>query len=696
MDTLMHYISLPFGYLMQGCWAIVGNYGIAILLFTLATKFVLLPLSIWIQKNSILMVKIQPEVNFLKARLYGNMDAIADEQGKLFKREHYHPSLSVIPLILQLVLLLAVVRIIYHPLTYLFSFDGDTITALAQFIGADLSSSGYELEIINAIKSGQITSSTVIAGADPQVLSEIVLSVEDFGLDFLGMNLTVIPSEAVGLYLLVPFLAGLSSWALCFTQNLDNVLQHEQSALNKYGIMVISVALSLYLGIFVPSGIALYWIASNLMSIIQMYLLNVAINPKKHVDYEALEESRKALAQAKAFGDEDKKDENYKENRRREKEDYKRFKKVANKHVVFYSEKGGFYKYFKDLINELLARSNLNIHYVTNDPNDGIFKIAEENPRIKAYYIGLKKTSILMMMVSCKVFVMTTPDLDKYYLKRSFVDKNVEYIYVPHDMMSVHMSFREGAFDAFDTIFCTGNHVEKEMREIERVYNLKQKELVHFGYPLSDLLVEAGKKANEQKRTDGIKEILIAPSWQEDNLLDSCIDKLIEGIYSKDYKIIVRPHPEYVKRFGGQMKALTEKYKDYDSEHLVFELDFASNKSIYSSDLIITDWSGIAPEFCFATGRPALFVNTKMKCPNENYTKIPLTPIEISLRDEIGMSVNKEDLDTVGEKVRYLIENTEKYTPVINKKFDDMIYNHGSSAVKGAQYILMSLAKKEV
>ena len=59
------------------------------------------------------------------------------------------------------------------------------------------------------------------------------------------------------------------------------------------------------------------------------------------------------------------------------------------------------------------------------------------------------------------------------------------------------------------------------------------------------------------------------------------------------------------------------------------------------------------------------------------------------------MSVNKEDLDTVGEKVKYLLDNTKNYTPIIEKKFDDMIYNHGSSAVKGAQYILMSLAKKE-
>ena len=67
MSTILCYISVPFGYLMKWCWMLTGNYGLAIILFTLATKIVLMPLSVWIQKNSIIMVKIQPEVNFLKA-----------------------------------------------------------------------------------------------------------------------------------------------------------------------------------------------------------------------------------------------------------------------------------------------------------------------------------------------------------------------------------------------------------------------------------------------------------------------------------------------------------------------------------------------------------------------------------------------------------------------------------------------------
>ena len=694
MDTLIYYVCIPLGYLMKWCWQLVGNYGVAIILFTLATKFVLLPVSIWIQKNSILMVKIQPEVNFLKANLQGNIDAIADEQSKLFKREHYHPMLSIIPLILQIFLLLAVVFIIYHPLSYLFGFADGTINAIATHIGADISESSYQISIIEAIKNGTLTPSTQVEGVAPETLAQIISAVQGFKMTFLGVNLSTVPANVWGVYVLIPVLAGASSWVMCWTQNLSNVIQHEQGKLNQYGIMIVSVALSLYLGLFVPTGIALYWIASNLLSIAQMYLLNVAINPKKYVDYQALEQSRKALEAAKAYGKVDKKDPQYKLMKKREKQDYKAFKHIANKHIVIYSEKSGFYKYFKDIMDEMLKRSNVVIHYVTNDYNDQIFEIAKSEPRIKPYYISLKKTVLLMMLVETDVFIMTTPDLDKFYLKRSFIKKDIEYIYAPHDTMSAHMGFNEGAFDAFDTILCVGPHFVNEIRATEKAYNLPAKKLVEFGFPLLDELVEKGRKERETK-VGGIKQILIAPSWQEDNLLVSCIDTLIENLYCDEYHITVRPHPEFVKRFGYQLNQIVDKYKDYDSAKLSFELDFSNNKSIYSADLLITDWSGIAAEYCFATGRPALFVNTKMKVSNQNWEKINVTPVEIKIRNELGVAVNKEDLVNVSSTVKDLFNNGEKYKQKIDEYFKTFTFNHGTAAAKGATYILNSIVEKK-
>ncbi len=682
---IMYYICLPLGYLMKWCWLLVENYGWAIILFTLATKVVLLPLSVWIHKNTIQMVKIQPDLNFLKANHYGDMDTIADEQAKLYKKHKYRPLLSLVPLIVQVVLLLGVVEIIYHPLSYLFAVDAETVNAMAAACGIATDTSSYQLALIEAIQTGALDGMADFAA--------MIEPIKSFDGNFLGFNLSTIPSEVWGVYILMPIIAGVSAFIMCLTQNLSNVLQHEQSKFNQYGMTVLSVGISLYLGIGVPAGIAWYWVAGNLLSVAQMYILNAVINPKKYVDYEALEKSRRALADIESL-EAGKKDPNYKAHKAREKKDYKRFFHVVNKHLIIYSEKSGFYKYFEAIIESLLQKSNITIHYITNDPEDAIFALSEREPRIKAYYIGLKKMIPLMMRAEADIMIMTTPDLDKYYIKRSIIKKDMEYVYVPHDMMSVHMGFREGALDAFDTIFCTGPHIVREVRATEAVYGLPEKTLVEFGYPFADKLIAAGEAERATHVAGPRKEILIAPSWQEDNLLDSCIDQLIGNLYGEDHHITVRPHPEYVKRYGARMQALVDRYADKVGDGLTFELDFTVNHSVYSSDLLITDWSGIALEYCFATRRPALFVNTAIKCMNPNWQKIDCIPTEISLRDIVGVSVDKDRLGDCRAIVNDLFARADEYEAKIGEVLAQHIYNQGHAGEVGADYLLKSLVKK--
>ena len=685
MDQILYYICIPLGVLMKWCWQLLGNYGLAVLLFTLATKLVLLPISVWIHKNSILMVKIQPEMNMLKVKYNGDSQTLATEQTKLFKRAKYRPMLTLVPLVLQIVLLLGVVYIINRPLTYLFGVESADILSLAGAAGMNLESSSYELSLIEAVRAGSY--------ALPENFAWVGDKIAAFDSRFLGLELATIPTAVWGIYTIIPLLAAASSWLLCFAQNKANVLQHEQGNGNKYGTMIFSVCLSLYLGCFVPAGIALYWMAGNILSVIQLLLLNAAISPKKHVDYEALEESRKALAELRLDEAAEAKKNKEKENRRRESADYKRFFSIANKHLVIYSEKSGFYKYFKGIIKELLSRSDMVIHYVTNDPDDVIFEIAKKNRRIKPYYIGLKKTISLMLKLECDICVMTTPDLDKYYLKKSKMKKDIEYIYIPHALMSMHMGMKEGSLDAFDTIFCAGEHIKREVRATERVYGLPSKECVEFGYPLVDDLIPLGEEERRTHKKGGRREILIAPTWNEDNILDSCIDEMLEKLLCDEYHITVRPHPEYVKRFGQRMNATVERWKDKVGEGLSFELDFSSNKSTYSSDLMITDWSGISFEFSFATKRPTLFVNTKMKVLNENWQRIDCTPIEITLRDEIGMSIEKSDVKNIGEIVKDTFKRSTEYEKRIEAALHKAVYNVGHSDPVGAKYILRRLVE---
>ena len=679
MDTVMYYICYPFGYVMKWCWELLGNYGLAIILFTLCTKIILLPVSVWVHKNSIKMVTIQPDINFIKAKYYGDRDRIAEEETKLYKKIGYSPFASVVPLLLQLLLLSAVVYIVKQPLTSILHISGETVEALARSFGLEESD---QLGVIRMIQSGAETDTS---------LSAVVSQIKSFDLSFAGFSLGVEPYKTWGIYTLVPVIAGASSLLLCWVQNAINVLQAEQSKLNKYGMTVLSVGISLSLGFFVYSGVALYWVASNLFAIVQQLVLNAVINPKKYVDYSKLEESRAALADIERLGD-GKKDVKAKENAKRERADYKRFFKIVNKHFVIYSERSGFYKYYEALISELKKRAkNMTIHYVTSDPDDAIFRLAETDPTIKPYYIGQKKLITLMMRMDADIVAMTTPDLDNYYIKRSLVRKDVEYIYVPHDMMSVHMGFRKAALDHFDTIFCTGEHVAREVRKTEEVYSLPEKTLVKFGYPLEEKLEKAYEDMD--KTPHAKREILIGPSWQEDNLLDSCVDTLIEQLMCEENHIIVRPHPEYVKRYPEKIKLLTEKYAGVPDEKLTFELDFTTNKSTYSSDLLITDWSAIAYEFCFSTKKPVLFVNTKMKMENPEWEKLGLTPSEIYLRDKVGVALEKSELDRTKTVADELMSSGEKYKEKITALLHEHLYSYGTNGAEGAKYILRRLAE---
>ncbi|MFR3091221.1 MAG: hypothetical protein ACLTMP_05360, partial [Eggerthella lenta] len=145
---------------------------------------------------------------------------------------------------------------------------------------------------------------------------------------------------------------------------------------------------------------------------------------------------------------------------KREKEDYRRFMSVVGKHIVFYSERSGFYKYFQGAVEWLLANSDACVHYVTSDPNDQVFKLHEANPRLMPYYIGDKRLITLMMKLDCDVAVMTLDDLENFYIKRSYIRKDIEYVYAFHHMTSTTWCARR-RLSTTTTPFCAWARIRR-------------------------------------------------------------------------------------------------------------------------------------------------------------------------------------------------------------------------------------------
>ena len=691
MSLINTYIGTPLGWLMWLCYRLIGNYGIAILLFTLLSKIILLPLSIVVQKNSIKMIRLQPEINRITVKHFGDKDTITDETMVIYKREKYSPMLGIVPMVIQIILVLGLINVIYNPMQHLLRVDAgicqQLVSATASLLGVTEMGSGAQLKVIEAMcdpANYDYFMGLSIAGAN---IGEIMEAAASIDMHFLGINLAKVPPLIpIALISVVPLLSCLSTFLLCWAQNRDNVLQKEQGFLSRWGVTIFTVAFSTYFTFLVPAGVGVYWIASNIFAIGNLYLMNFLYNPKKFIDYEALEETKAELDKLKAQESRKKKElEPYK---KVEKADYKRFLGGKElKQLVFYSEGSGFYKYFAGMIDYVLKNSDVTIHYITSDPKDAIFQ--KNEPRIKAYYIGEMRLIPLMMKMDADMVIMTMPDLETYHIKRSLVRKDIEYVYTDHGVSSDNMTLRTHALDHFDTLFCVGPHQMEEARAIETLYGLKPRRLVQVGYGLLDEMTEAWE--NTPKTVNEKKTVLIAPSWQKDNIMDSCLDKLVEELLPIGCRLIIRPHPQYVRLYGDRMEAIIHKYEDKLGDSFIIQTDFSSTDTVYSADLLITDWSNVGYEFALSTLKPVLYINTPMKIMNPEYDKIDIVPFDIRIRAQLGGALELDELDKTGAVAADLLSRPEEFREIIQNVKEKEIYNLGRGSEAAGRYIVKRL-----
>ena len=686
----MYYINMlfgvPLGYLMYFCYTITQNYGLAIILFTILVKIVLFPISIVAQKNSIKLVMLQPKLDEVKRRFSGDNDKITEEQIALYKKEKYSPTLGLLPLLVQIPLIIGLINVIYNPLQHLLRLSGDTISSFSeiteQLLGTQLGWGG-QLQIIDAVCSNPSEFVSI------QGTESIIATIKNLDLSFLGLNLAQIPEMTkLDAVFLIPVVSGLSAIVMCYAQNKIDVLLKQQSSIAKWSMTIFTVVFSTYFAFVVPAGVGLYWIIGNLSSIMVLYICDRLYTPAD------LRKSAQKQRPSKAERLEQR--ERKKAYRLREKADDKRFYSDDNesKQLVFYSEASGFYKYFSGIIDYITSKSDITVHYVTSDPNDRIF--ATQNSKIIPYYIGNRALISFMMRMDALMVVMTMPDLGKFHIKRSMVRKDIEYIYLDHGMTSYHMMLREGALDNFDTIFCYGPNHNEEVRETERVYGLPAKKLVNTGYGLLDEMLVKYDSLSQIEHSRKRKQVLVAPSWQADNIMELCLGEIVEQLAGEDKGLclIIRPHPEFVKRFPDKMQNIIDTYKGRLDENFIIETDFSSNETVFQSDLVITDWSSIAQEFSYSTKKPSLFINTPMKIMNPEYKLIPCVPLDISLRDEIGASIDTDKLYTLYNTVKYLIEHKEEYKGKITDALNRNIYNIGRSSQVAGDYIIKTLIKQ--
>jgi CDP-Glycerol:Poly(glycerophosphate) glycerophosphotransferase len=364
---------------------------------------------------------------------------------------------------------------------------------------------------------------------------------------------------------------------------------------------------------------------------------------------------------------------------------FEEYKKVSTlikskQQVVFYAESRHYYQYFEKLILDLRENSDISICYITSDKNDPL--LFTSSHRMKVVYVKWM-LGFLFSNLHADVMVMTMPDINNFAFKKS--PYTACYIYMFHAAVSTHQQYRHNAFSNYDAIFCTGNYQQIEIRRAEELYKTKRKEIIEYGYPLLDVLSEQSAISNE-----GSKEnILIAPSWFDGCIFDSCLDELLETLSATSYNIILRSHPEYERR---NKKAFSKIKKKIEMLRNV-QIDDAHNilERLPSTDILITDRSGIAFEFAFGLGRPVLFIDTALKQTNTKWRELEIEPIENALRNAIGVSVEPSSLFVIHEKLKGLKSRSVELKKSIAEIKKELFYNSNNSYQSGVDFILSML-----
>lgn len=681
-------LGTPLGFIIYFAYQVLNNYGLAIVAFALIVKIPLFPVMLMAHRNSIRLLQLNPALTLIKRRYAGDRDSLNEAQHELFTKEKYSPLLGIVPLLVQLFLVMGILQVMYNPLQHMLRLEAGVIDALIYALRSIYGTGGGFTEQLLVLEAFQtpanwpVFQSALYGFNDGGYIFRII---QDADLTFLNLNLGTTPSFFNPSFeLIIVLLSGLAALSFCLVQNAISPGALSQGKRTNIGLTIFTVGLSSYFALALPVGVGLYWTVGNFAAIGVVILLNL-LYPPKRLAAEALAHLQKANEEASETPEQlQEKKMLKKELRKREKVDVARFK-TAKKQLVFYAISSGQYKFYKTIIDYLLEYSDIAIHYLTNDPNDAIF--THDNKKIMSYYIGQQKTISQMLRLDADIMVTTVPDLQSFHMKRSIV-RDVEYIHTFHSSASTHLIYREKAFDRFDTIFCNGPHHVAELRRREELAKLPKRKLVKVGYGMFDQLAESytPEAKNERPR------ILIAPSWQGNNIMESCIEPIIETLLGQGYELVVRPHPQFGRLFPERMQELVEKYSEYVSQgEVVFELDFSSNQSIFTSDLLITDWSAISYEFSYCTQRPCIFVNTPMKIMNPNYLKYGLEVLDITLRDKVGVSVDIGEWDKLKDVTSGLL--TDKSVNSIQAKeiLQQYLYNPGRSGEAGGKYLINRL-----
>lgn len=291
-----------FGWLLGQFYNLVDNYFVAIALFALFFKIVLLPSAIKQQKSTARQARLQPKLRRIQERYKGDKNAqqkIQEEQQALYQREGFNPmNQGCLPLLIQMPIIFGLYGAVYKPLTYAVRISEGVIATLTEIakkleLIAETATKGrstVEIAIIDNID--KLWDGALEAGVDVSVLEQIKAFSGEF--DFFGYSLSQNPSfKPLTLLAIIPVLSCLTSLATSFIGHIRSKRNNPAMANNPtMGCMTFGMPLfSLYFVTMFPAAIGVYWIINNVYSFLQTLIVGHFYSPEKVIARHMVEET---------------------------------------------------------------------------------------------------------------------------------------------------------------------------------------------------------------------------------------------------------------------------------------------------------------------------------------------------------------------------------------------------------------------
>ena len=304
-SSIGYIICIPFAWLVRLFYTLTGSYGLAIILFTLVVKLIMLPFQVKSKKSMMRMNRMNGKIQEIQKKYANNQAKMGEEMQKLYAEEGVSPMSGCLWSFLPLPILLALYSIMRQPITHLMMISKDTAAGLVEKAAA----AGVDITNIATIKDGvtqftaygQINLVKAITSQAPEVVDGLDKWIHlDFS--FIGLDLAATPTSVFGSFsfswaviglILIPILAG-GFQLLMSIYTMRTQPQQGANGASMKGMMYMMPLMSVYIAFIMPAALGIYWIAQSVFSLIQEVIMTKFFNKKLEEEENARYEARQA------------------------------------------------------------------------------------------------------------------------------------------------------------------------------------------------------------------------------------------------------------------------------------------------------------------------------------------------------------------------------------------------------------------